>query len=145
MGKYRDAIEADLAFRGIDLGEIVRQRRVRYLLNLLDHLPRDSFYQEARSRDSELALDVYLSDDGSDPVRTPPQSYYSYTNELLTLLVNELKVLRHDVGSLAGGKPSKPDMVPRPVSALDEVERRMADTRLALMNTMLGGGARRDG
>ena len=42
LSRYGESIEADLALKGWDLTELWRARRWRFVLNLVDHLPRDS-------------------------------------------------------------------------------------------------------
>lgn len=126
LERYGKAIEADLAFRGVDLAQLWRQRRWRFLLNLIDHLPRDSAFIEALAEDDELAdRNVARPDNGRR--RTPPISEFTPDVELLAAVYDRLGNLITVVAATAGSKrPPKPKPWPRPVTAIERARHRRA-------------------
>lgn len=56
LSRFRDAIEADLAFRGVSLKALWGERRWRELLNLINHLPPNSHFNEALTSDREVMV-----------------------------------------------------------------------------------------
>lgn len=56
VSRFRDAIEADLAFRGISLSSLWKARSWRKLLNLINSLPPNSLFNEALTNDKETMM-----------------------------------------------------------------------------------------
>lgn len=56
VSRFRDAIEADLAFRGVSLSFLWKSRQWRKLLNLIQSLPPNSLFNEALTNDRETMM-----------------------------------------------------------------------------------------
>lgn len=124
LARYGEAIEADLAFRGIDLAQLWRGRRWRLLLNLIEHLPRGSAFAEAVAEDDDLA-----DRNAVRPTRrrSPPVSEFTPDVELLAAVHDRIGNLITVVAATSGSKkPPKPKPWPRPVTAAERAERRRA-------------------
>ena len=126
LSRYGSAIEADLAFRGWDLAQLWKARRWRFLLNLIDHLPRGTAFAEAVAEDDELAAQHGF--DGGDKRRAaPPVSEFTPDVELLAALYDRIGVLIGWVAAGAGAKkPPKAQPWPRPVTAIERARSRRA-------------------
>ncbi|MEV2277874.1 hypothetical protein AB0I72_20040 [Nocardiopsis sp. NPDC049922] len=96
-------------------------RRWRFLLNLLDHLPRTSHLAAAMADDDELAE---TSPEPTGP-SAPPLTEWSPAVERLTVAVDRLGELIAAVYNAAGGKAKPPRPLPRPVTARDRVLRKV--------------------
>jgi hypothetical protein len=142
IGKYRAEIEYDLRAQlpGTDLGELWRSRRWRLLLNLIDHLPRNSYYAQAVANDEEHARMLLESMQGEKSDHSPALSTWTQEAAILADLVDAVNALQHTliaVNSTKGaGKPKDP--YPRPKTAIDRVRRQVRQERHeALANRML--------
>jgi hypothetical protein len=113
--------------RGVDLATEWRRRRWRKLLNLIDHLPRDTAYVDAVA-DDELVAEA-MADQPDPPVRAPRMATWSPEVELLTALLDRVAELIHVVAMTAGAKPGRRTPAPRPVTALDRVRQRRRETQ----------------
>lgn len=131
LERYRDAIEYDLIVHanGTDLGQLWRERRWRLLLNLIDHLPRHSFYSEAVSNDEEhakLLADAMAKREADDdaPPSGPPM--HTWTPELaaITDVLDAVRHVSYTVSASAGNKQAKPPKPsPRPTTALERFQK----------------------
>lgn len=123
LSRYGHAIEADLAERGWDLARLWQRRRIRFLLNLIDHLPRTSHFTEAVAQDDDLAEhNRHLI--GEAGPRKPPVSEFGPAEELLAAIYDELAALRVTLLAVNGGKPREPKPWPRPETARERLRRR---------------------
>lgn len=106
--------------------ELWQGRQIRRLLNLIDHLPRNSRYSEAVSNDPEHMR--MLLDAGGGPTKNarPPMSSWTPEVEAITGVADLLKALL-GVTIMANSKKGakKPDLAPalRPGTVLSEIER----------------------
>lgn len=123
LERYGPAVEADLAFVGIDVGTEWRARRWRRLLNLIDHLPRNSYYVEALADDEELA-EMVLESPHDDVPTGPRMSQWSPEAGLLAEIVDRLAEVASAVVASAGGAPGTLKPYPRPRTAADRVQAR---------------------
>lgn len=121
IARYGDAIEYDLAVRGIDLAREWRSRRWRRLLNLIDHLPRDSAYVEALSDDEEMAERMLGQADRAPRRR---MSEFSVEVELLSVIADRQAEIINALIARRGVKPARIKWQPRPETALERVRRR---------------------
>lgn len=147
LERYGEAIEADLAFRLHDpgaLGRLWRERRWRLLLNLIDHLPRDSYYVEARADDEELAGEVLDLTDALGEAAVPKArlSEFDPMVERLTDLYDRMGDLIAAVVAAAGAKPPKVQRAPRPETAAERLrkardQRQRHETHAALVAALL--------
>lgn len=96
-----------------------RDRRWRFLLNLVDHLPRDSAYGQAIADDDELA--AVAASDGSS---SPAVSEWSSEVELLAAVYDRLGDVINAVAASGGGKPVRVRPWPRPLTAADRAAKR---------------------
>ncbi len=114
MKRYGYQIEADLALLGWDLAELWTNRRHRFLLNLIDHLPRTSNLAAAMADDDELVEKLPPS-----KRKSPPLQEWSAVVEKLTLLI---EAVRENTAAVARTRPPKP--LPRPETAWDRFKAR---------------------
>lgn len=100
------------------MADLWRRRRFRFLLNLIDHLPRNSAYGDALAQDDELAVEAAERPDDTGP----SLAEWSPEVALLSDLVDVLLLLRSEVWKLAGQKTAPPYRpVPRPLTAADRL------------------------
>lgn len=66
VARFRDAIEADLAYRGVSFGRLWGLRQWRKLLNLIKSLPPNSLFNEAVSHDRELMMAMHKAMESRD-------------------------------------------------------------------------------
>lgn len=119
------------------MGALWCARKWRLLLNLIDHLPRDSFYREALATDEEIAE---LWADQELPKFEQRFSESSPVVELLRGIYNRLGLAINAtvVTSGHGNKPLNLDSWPQPVSAISKAqERRKHSTHEALVRRLL--------
>lgn len=102
-----------------------RTRRWRLLLNLIDHLPRNSSYVEAQLADTELA-EALLASDQEMPAPRRRMSEWSPEVEALAAVVDRLGEVVAVLVAVNGGKPGQLKPYLRPVTAADEVRARQA-------------------
>lgn len=128
--RYHDAIEYDLrAELGVDLDALWRGRRFRRLLNLIDHLPRHTWYSEAVSTDQEHAemLAKALAEQGDDGSKhSPPMHTWSPEVDMLAKVVDAVRSVNHTlaaVNSEKGKAPKPPEPEARPKTALDGIRK----------------------
>lgn len=122
-----EAIEADLAYRQINVGEEWRARRWRRLLNLIEHLPRNSAFVEVLANDETIAAAV----DRAAPEDKARErlSEWSPEREMLVAIFDRLGSVIAALIAVNGGTPPKIPPYPRPVTALERVRHRQARTR----------------
>lgn len=143
---YRDHLEYDLwTHCGADLGELFRERRWRFLLNLITHLPRHSHYSEAVSQDPEhtklLAQAMAERGESGETEKTGPP-LHTWTPEVAAMhdVLDAVRRIPWAIFMAQGGKKAAgdpPGPVPRPVTALDrEIKRARNDDRQARHNAL---------
>jgi len=130
--RYTDALEWDLRVHaaGADLGALWRDRRWRYLLNLIDHLP-TSHYAHAVSQDPEhakmLAEAMVARKADSNALESPkgpPLHSWSPQMAITADLIDSVNRLHYAIWMSNGGKGVKPDdPYPRPTSLVVEATR----------------------
>lgn len=125
----------------LDLATEWRSRRWRRLLNVIDHLPRDSAYVEALTNDDAFAEAVLAQDiPAGKPTRR--MADWSPTVELMSSILDRLGEVVQAVAALGGAKPRKIAAAPRPVTARDRVaHRRRMENHRALVARVLPGRA----
>lgn len=101
----------------MDLATEWRGRRWRKLLNLIDHLPRDSAYVEAIANDDAMA--DQLVEQVPETAPGPRLSDWSPEVEALYALVDRVTELIHLTAAVNGAKPGRMQPAPRPVTAFD--------------------------
>lgn len=125
----------------LDLADEWKSRRWRRLINLIDHLPRDSFMHEAMADDEELAEHMLAS----EPAEKPPVrrwSEYGIQVELLAGIYDRLAEVPNAIAAANGAKPRKVKPYPRPVTAMERVrERRAKRKHRSVVARMLPNGA----
>lgn len=117
LERYGEAIEADLADRQWDVSLLWQQRRWRFLLNIIDHLPADSHFVAAMADDDELAAQA-------PPPKPGPPQLQTWTPEVekLTLIADRMGEVVTAVYNTVAKKPSRPPpRLPRPQTAHDRV------------------------
>lgn len=104
-----------------------QRRDLRYLLNLIDHLPRDSFFSEAVAQDEDHArmLLAHPSSRGSTAY-APPLSTWSPEVELLTSILDAVQTAGIMSANVQGAKLPAPKPAPRPRTAVERLRTRAA-------------------
>ena len=138
MSRYGGAIEADLADRGFDLAELCAAKRHRFVLNIIDHLPRWSNYIAALADDEEAA-----EASADQPQGKPqPPSMREWTPEAAALAdtVDRLGAIVQGIAKQLNPKKKAPEVspYPRPVTARERVKRRREhDDHLYLVSRLV--------
>lgn len=130
IDRYRDILEYDLLEHlGVDPGALWRARRWRYLLNLIDRLPRHSYYYEAVANDEEhakmLAKAMASREAGDGGPKGPPIHTWTPEVSALTEVLDAVRNVAYTVAAVNSTKriePPKPAQ--RPVTALDRLMKR---------------------
>jgi hypothetical protein len=111
------------------------ERRWRFLLNLIDHLPSHSFYNEARANDQELAeaLAKY-----PEPEHHERLSNWTTEVVMLAAIVDRLADLINATVMVQGAKKISIPRVERPRTALQEIrEKQDREKHDALVRKMV--------
>jgi len=118
-------------YPGIDPGELWRSRDWRKLLNLIDHLPQNTWYQAAVAGDiehQEMILEAReRAEKNGRPNDGPPApslAIWSPEVDRLTTIIDELRVLQQAYVGAGGGKAKPPKFMPRPETALESARLR---------------------
>lgn len=121
VDRFGEAIEADFArwYPQERLTVLWRKRRWRYLLNLIDHLPRDSYFVEALLDDEEFGEQM-----ASMPASEPRErvSEWGPTRAGLAQVEDAVRALHATVQSALGGKPQFEPAI-RPSTAVDRARK----------------------
>jgi hypothetical protein len=96
------------------------------LLNLIDHLPRNSFFVAALAGDDELAKTMPNFGDG-DPVQSLAE--WSPEKEALAAIFDRLGTLIQATIAAGGGKPPALAPFPRPETAFQRAKEDTAQQR----------------
>jgi hypothetical protein len=100
------------------------RRRWRYLLNLIDHLPRQSFFVEALMGDDEVAAGV---EDADVPAAVGERlSEWGPEREGLAQLLDAVRALHYTVRAALGANDQPPTPVGRPQTAAQRRQRSVA-------------------
>lgn len=100
------------------------------LLNLIDHLPRDSYYAQAVADDEEHAALMLarqeLNGGSKATEQAPPLATWSAEAGMLADLIDSVNALRHTLIAVNSkkGANNKLTPYPRPRTAIDKVRRR---------------------
>lgn len=112
-------------YPGIDPGALWRSRQWRMLLNLIDHLPQNTWYQAAVNDDPEhaemvLAAREKAKKDGAPDPGPPLPSLAIWSPEVdkLAQLIDEVRALQVAVVRSNGGTAKDPKPVLRPGNAM---------------------------
>lgn len=113
-------------YPGIDPGALWRSRQWRKLLNLIDYLPQNTWYQAALSLDPEHAEMVIAAQEKAkktgepDPgPRSPSLSIWSPEVDMLAKVVDGVNGVAYAVAKSNGGKADVPKPTPRPSNAME--------------------------
>ncbi|MFC6885286.1 MULTISPECIES: hypothetical protein [Actinomadura] len=129
--RYGEAIEADLALGtatttgGWDLAGLVRRRRYRFVLNLIDSLPSHSRTMAAIADDDEVAAQMDLD----APPRPPSLTEFDPTTRAVADLYDRVGVLIAAVVASTGKKPPRVPPYRRPRLAIDRLRERTRWTK----------------
>ena len=130
LERYERHIEFDLRAHagGANLRELWQSRQWRLLFNLIDHLPRHSYYSDAVSNDEEHAKMLAKAQaaraaggEDSKPY-SPPMTQFTPEVAAIADAIDAINGVRHAI-IMANSDPKKsppkaPDPYPRPVTAL---------------------------
>ncbi len=112
----------------LDLATEWRSRRWRRLLNVIDNLPRDSRYFEARVNDEQMVEQILAVEDKTAAGNAQPtrrMADWSAQVELLTAILNRLSEVAQGIAALGGAKPRQVPPAPMPTTAFEIVRARM--------------------
>jgi hypothetical protein len=135
--RYRPQLEFDLqTVVGVDLTTAWRERRFRFLLNMIDHLPSATWYYEAVMSDPDH-IDAIVKaereapqDEGDGKPKAPPFHTWSPELAAITDVLDAVRDVAHTVAQVQSEKKIKqPPRAPRPVSPLEEARREAAAAR----------------
>jgi hypothetical protein len=118
-----------------DLGALWRSRRWRKLLNLIDHLPQNTWFQQALSEDVDHAVMLLKARDEAKRRGEPPPpsgpglKTWSPEVEVMTRVLDAVNGVGYNVLIAAGGKPKKPKAAPRPPTAMERAKLRYRQER----------------
>lgn len=131
LDKHDRHVEYDLrAHAGVDLLELWHGRRWRLLLNLIDHLPRHSFYSEAVANDPEHArllakANAERAAAGEEKKHTPPMTTWTPEVGAIADLIDAVNGVNYTLKAVNSDKKVKPpEPYPRPVTALQGATKR---------------------
>lgn len=118
IDRYEERIAYDLQrFAGVDLETEWRSRRYRRLLQIIDHLPSYSYFQDAVANDPEHAkMLAEAAAERQEGEEHPGPSLTSWTPEVAILadVVDELRAVRHSI-IMSNHDPKKtPPSPPKP-------------------------------
>lgn len=101
-----------------------QSRRWRFLLNVIDHLPRDSWYSQAVANDDEHAEMLLAARERAGAPRGghhPPMQTWSAEVEHLVNIEDRLGTLITAVANANGARAKLPPPAARPQTAMDRV------------------------
>lgn len=135
VNRYRDVLEHDLHVHSrADLTSLWRSRRWRFLLNLIDHLPRHSYYSETVSNDPEHAAMIERAmaaqdgdEDSNDGPVGPPLRDWTPEVAAIVDLTDAVRRVEYAVVAVQAEKgkgPQPPEPLPRPSSIADRAAKR---------------------
>lgn len=129
LDKYASELEVDFAskYPGIDPGVLWRSRQWRKLLNLIDHLPRNSFFTAAVANDDEHVEQIIAAREraGSEQGESGPSlSEYDGVLERLDALVDATNQNTAATIAAAGAKAPRIPPQKRPETAFERVAHR---------------------
>lgn len=103
-----------------------QSRRWRFLLNVIDHLPRTSYFSQAVANDEEHALMILRAQEaGMTTGRSGPSlTHWSPEAERLDSILDGIRALIVATANGAGAHLPPPKPVARPTTALDRVRHR---------------------
>jgi hypothetical protein len=126
----------------MDLAQLWRQRRWRKLLNIIDHLPRDSAYVEALTDDEELAERMLARPEQPAVKSLRRMSEFSAEVEVLSVIADRIAEQTQVIAATKGAKPHKVKPMPRPRTAMEKVRKRRRETaHRSLVSRLLPTGA----
>lgn len=115
-----------------DVGALWRSRRWRLLLNLIDHLPQNTWYQAAVSTDIDHAVMIMQAQREAKKNRRPgdappgpSMAIWSPEVDMLARAVDAIQWTTFAVAKSQGGKPKEPKPVPRPATAQEVARLRL--------------------
>lgn len=141
LDRYDDHVEYDLRIHagGADLRELWQSRRWRLLLNLIDHLPRHSYYSEAVANDPEHAAMIARSRAEAEAngeekkPYSPPMTIWTPEVGAIADLIDAVNGVKHVIQVVnsdpKGRKPQPPQAYPRPKTALQNAVQRAKHER----------------
>ena len=145
VGKYLSALEADFAttYPGTDLGRLWRSRNCRKLLNLIDHLPQNTWYHQMISEDVEHAVMLLRAREDAEKrgVQPPPSgpSLRSWSPEVdvMTRVLDAVNNVAYATIKAAGGKGKPPKSSPRPPTAMEKARLKIKAERHAILRARM--------
>ena len=126
-----------------NLGALWRSRNIRRLLNLIDHLPQNTWYHQAISEDVEHAVMLIKSQEeakrrGIDPPPSGP-SLRSWSPEVdaMTRVLDAVNNVAFITAKAAGGKGKPPKASPRPPTAMERAKLKVKQERHAILRARM--------
>lgn len=131
LDRYYLDIEADVQeVYGVELGQLVRNVKLRRVLSLIDRLPQASRFAAAVANDEEhVEMILEAQKDQPESEYSPPLSTWGTTNEQLAAVRDLLETLIAVTIQANGGKARRVKPSPRPRTKFAEAAEKMAVAR----------------
>ena len=139
LRKYHQALEADFAtvYPALDLGGLWRSRHWRKLLNLIDHLPQNTWYHQMISEDVEHAMMILRAQerakqrgDSEQAAKGPQVRTWSPEVDVMTKVLDAVNNVAYTIAKSNGSKSAKtPKPALRPQTAMERARLRLRQER----------------
>lgn len=128
---FGDELEVDLqVVAGVDLVELWQSRDWTKLLNLIDRLPRATWYNEAQANDEAHAARVaeHLANLPADEKAShprPPLHVWDQQSAMMADMINSIRSVNYTLQAVNSdkGKAKPPEPYPVPETALDRMQK----------------------
>lgn len=131
-------------YPGIDFGALWRSRRWRKLLNLIDHLPQNTWYHQMVSEDVDHAVMLIKAQEEAKrrghapPPSGPAMRSWSPEVDALTKVLDAVNNLTFVTAKAGGSKTTKqPKPAPRPETAMERAKLRLRAERHAILRARM--------
>lgn len=137
LRKYSQALEADFAavYPQEDVGRLWRSRHWRKLLNLIDHLPQNTWYHQAISTDIDHAVMLLEAQEAAKkrgdepPPAGPALRSWSPEVDMLARVLDATNQVAFVIGKANGAKGKAPKPAQRPPTAMETAKLRFRQKR----------------
>lgn len=141
LGKYASQIEADFAreYPQHNVGTLWRSRRWRFLLNLIDHLPQNTWYHAAVSTDVDHAVMLLKAQEeakrkgAAGPPSGPSMRSWSPEVDVGHKILDAVNGVGYAVAKSNGGNVKPPKPAPRPPTAMETARLRYRNEKHAIL------------
>jgi len=130
MDRYGDELEADFQqVWHLDLGELVRQGKIRRIVNLIDQLPQACRFYSAVANDEEHVKAIIEKQGDQPESKGPSLAEWNGQSEALAAVVDGLHMVVAAVIASQGGKPPTMKPYQRPTTAFEDMRQLVHEER----------------